>query len=100
MHFLCLLLQALFLVNNQISKIHPKAFQNMGNLRLLYLSYNLLTQVPENLPKNILELRIHDNRISRIHKDAFKGMQSLHVLGMVLWLMKYHRFYGLQEIFL
>ncbi|KAK3536517.1 hypothetical protein QTP86_013841 [Hemibagrus guttatus] len=75
-------LYALFLVNNQISKIHPKAFQNMQKLRLLYLSYNFLTQIPENLPKNILELRIHDNKISRIQKDAFKGMQSLHVLEM------------------
>ncbi|KAI5093440.1 asporin [Silurus meridionalis] len=75
-------LYALFLVNNQISKIHPKAFQNMGKLRLLYLSYNHLTQIPENMPKNILELRIHDNKISRIRKEAFKGMQSLHVLEM------------------
>lgn len=53
----------------------------MEKLQLLYLSYNLLTQIPENLPKNILELRIHDNKISRIQKEAFKGMQSLHVLG-------------------
>ncbi|TSM44104.1 Asporin [Bagarius yarrelli] len=70
------------LSNLYISKIHPKAFQNTEKLRLLYLSYNLLTQIPENLPKNILELRIHDNKISRIQKDAFKGLQSLHVLEM------------------
>ncbi|XP_062842610.1 asporin [Trichomycterus rosablanca] len=75
-------LYALFLVNNRISKIHPKAFQNMDKLRLLYLSYNLLTRVPENLPKNVFELRIHDNKISRIQKGAFRGMQSLHVLEM------------------
>ncbi|KAK1799747.1 hypothetical protein P4O66_006281, partial [Electrophorus voltai] len=73
---------ALFLVNNRISKIHPKAFKNTEKLQLLYLSYNLLTQIPESLPKNILELRLHDNKITKIQKEAFKGMQSLHVLEM------------------
>ena len=73
--------QALFLINNKISKIHPKALKNMDHLRLLYLSYNLLTEIPANLPRNILELRFHGNRINSIQKDAFKGLRSLHVLG-------------------
>ena len=55
----------------------------MEKLQLLYLSYNLLTQIPPNLPQNILELRIHDNKINRVQKEAFKGMRSLHVLGDV-----------------
>lgn len=74
-------LQALFLLNNQISKIHPKAFRNMDKLKILHLSYNLLTQVPENFPKNIQALRLHDNKISRLPKGAFRGMQGLNVLG-------------------
>ena len=53
----------------------------MDHLRLLYLSYNLLTEIPANLPRNILELRFHGNRINSIQKDAFKGLRSLHVLG-------------------
>ncbi|KAK7136806.1 hypothetical protein R3I93_016996 [Phoxinus phoxinus] len=75
-------LYALFLLNNQISKIHPKAFRNMDKLNILHLSYNLLTQVPENLPKNIQALRLHDNKISRLPKGAFRGMQSLNVLEL------------------
>lgn len=53
----------------------------MDHLRLLYLSYNLLTEVPANLPPNVIELRFHENQINRIQKDAFKGLRKLHVLG-------------------
>lgn len=53
----------------------------MTKLKLLYLSYNMLTEIPANLPKSILELRLSDNNINRIRKDAFKGMMSLQVLG-------------------
>lgn len=73
--------QGLFLINNKISKIHPKAFKNMDNLRLLYLSYNQLIEIPANLPPNVIELRFHENQIDRIQKDAFKGLRKLHVLG-------------------
>ncbi|XP_028301989.1 asporin [Gouania willdenowi] len=75
-------LYGLFLINNKISKIHPKAFRNMDNLRLLYLSYNLLTEIPANLPPNVIELRFHENQINRIQKNAFKGLQKLHVLEL------------------
>lgn len=77
----CFNQQGLFLINNKISKIHPKAFKNMDHLKLLYLSYNLLTEIPANLPPNIMELRFHENNINRIQKDAFKGLRKLHVLG-------------------
>lgn len=73
--------QGLFLINNKISKIHPRAFKNMDHLRLLYLSYNLLTEIPANLPPNAIEVRFHENKINRIQKDAFKGLRKLHVLG-------------------
>lgn len=73
--------QGLFLINNKISKIHPKAFRNMDHLRLLYLSYNLLTEIPANLPPNVFELRLHENKINKIQKDAFRGLRKLHVLG-------------------
>lgn len=53
----------------------------MDNLRLLYLSYNLLIEIPANLPPNVIELRFHENQIERIQKDAFKGLRKLHVLG-------------------
>ncbi|XP_032893166.1 asporin [Amblyraja radiata] len=73
-------LYALFLVNNQISKIHPKAFRSIKHLKLLYLSWNLLPQIPNNLPTSILELRIDGNEIKKIQKGDFQGMKFLHVL--------------------
>lgn len=53
----------------------------MDHLRLLYLSYNMLTEIPANLPPNAIELRFHENKIVKIQKDSFKGMKKLHVLG-------------------
>lgn len=53
----------------------------MDHLRLLYLSYNQLKEIPANLPPNIIELRFHENNINRIQKDAFMGLRKLHVLG-------------------
>ncbi|XP_049588490.1 asporin [Syngnathus scovelli] len=75
-------LYGLFLINNRISKIHPQAFKNMNRLRLLYLSYNFLTEIPANLPPNVIELRFHENKINKIQKDAFKGLKKLHVLEL------------------
>ncbi|XP_010765208.1 asporin [Notothenia coriiceps] len=74
-------LHGLFLIHNKISKIHPKAFRNMEHLRLLYLSYNHLTEIPANLPPDVIELRFHENKINKIQKEAFKGLRKLHVLG-------------------
>lgn len=53
----------------------------MDNLRLLYLSYNQLKEVPANLPPNVIELRFHENNINKIQKDAFFGLRKLNVLG-------------------
>ncbi|KAL3058133.1 hypothetical protein OYC64_010337 [Pagothenia borchgrevinki] len=75
-------LHGLFLIHNKISKIHPKAFINMEHLRLLYLSYNHLTEIPANLPPNVIELRFHENKINKIQKEAFKGLRKLHVLEL------------------
>lgn len=54
----------------------------MDNLRLLYLSYNQLREIPANLPPNVIELRFHENNINKIQKDAFRGLTKLHVLGI------------------
>lgn len=55
----------------------------MDNLRLLYLSYNQLREIPANLPPNVIELRFHENNINKIQKDAFRGLTKLHVLGIL-----------------
>lgn len=56
----------------------------MDNLRLLYLSYNQLREIPANLPPNVIELRFHENNINKIQKDAFRGLTKLNVLGIFL----------------
>ncbi|KAI9543184.1 hypothetical protein NQZ68_014115 [Dissostichus eleginoides] len=75
-------LHALILVNNKISTIHPKAFSPLSKLQRLYLSKNILKDMPANMPKSLQELRIHENEISKIKKATFQGMS--HVIVMEL----------------
>ncbi|XP_039617736.1 decorin [Polypterus senegalus] len=75
-------LHALILVNNKITIIHPKAFIPLGKLQRLYLSKNMLKEMPVNMPKSLQELRVHENDISKIKKSSFEGMT--HVIVMEL----------------
>ncbi|MEQ2218701.1 hypothetical protein XENOCAPTIV_006983, partial [Xenoophorus captivus] len=68
---------ALILVNNKITTIHPKAFSPLTKLQRLYLSKNLLKDMPANMPKSLQELRIHENEITKIKKASFQGMLGL-----------------------
>lgn len=74
-------LQTLILVNNKITIIHAKAFSSLVNLERLYLSKNLLKEVPSNIPKSLQELRIHENQITKIKKTNFAGMANVIVMG-------------------
>ncbi|XP_078061454.1 biglycan-like [Mustelus asterias] len=75
-------LYALYLVNNKISKVHPKAFLSMTALQKMYLSKNALVEIPKNLPKSLVELRIHENRIKKVPKEAFRGMKHMNCIEM------------------
>ncbi|KAK3547147.1 hypothetical protein QTP86_015611, partial [Hemibagrus guttatus] len=75
-------LYALSLVNNKISKVHPKAFTPLKHLQKLYFSKNLLTAVPKNLPPSLVELRIHDNRIRKVSAGTFSGLGSMNCIEM------------------
>lgn len=75
-------LYALVLVNNKISKIHPRAFLPLGRMQKLYLSHNLLTTVPKSLPRSLVELRIHDNRIKKIASGAFSGLYNMNCIEL------------------
>ncbi|KAJ8015891.1 hypothetical protein DPEC_G00001260 [Dallia pectoralis] len=75
-------LYALSLVNNKISKVHPKAFVPLKRMQKLYFSRNLLTDIPKNLPPSLVELRIHENRIKKLHEGAFSGMGSMNCIEM------------------
>ncbi|GCB84607.1 hypothetical protein scyTo_0025312, partial [Scyliorhinus torazame] len=71
---------ALYLVNNKISKVHPKAFLSLTVLQKMYLSKNALVEIPKNLPKSLVELRIHENRIKKVPKEAFRGMKNMNCI--------------------
>ncbi|XP_058266866.1 biglycan b [Hemibagrus wyckioides] len=75
-------LYALSLVNNQISKVHPRAFTPLKHLQKLYFSKNLLTAVPKNLPPSLVELRIHDNRIRKVSAGTFSRLGSMNCIEM------------------
>ncbi|XP_035257654.1 decorin-like [Anguilla anguilla] len=75
-------LHALILVNNVITIIHPKAFMPLGKLQRLYLSKNLLKDMPANMPKSLQELRIHENKISKIKKASFQGLVNVIVMEL------------------
>ncbi|KAJ8245304.1 hypothetical protein GJAV_G00269360 [Gymnothorax javanicus] len=75
-------LHALILVNNLITTIHPKAFMPLGKLQRLYLSKNLLKDMPANMPKSLQELRIHENQISKIKKASFEGLVNVIVMEL------------------
>lgn len=101
-------IQALILVNNKITIIHAKAFVPLVNLERLYLSKNMLKEIPSNMPKSVQELRIHENQITKIKKASFTGMVNVIVMGKMgsssqrffqmfalseLCLLKLHRLY-------
>ncbi|KAM9468036.1 decorin [Clarias gariepinus] len=75
-------LHALILVNNKITIIHAKALAPLVNLERLYLSKNMLKDIPNNMPKTVQELRIHENQISKIKKASFTGMVNVIVMEL------------------
>ncbi|XP_072103012.1 biglycan b [Mobula birostris] len=75
-------LYALYLVNNKIKKVHPRAFQPLVSIQKLYMSKNALVEIPKNLPRSLVELRIHDNHITKVPKEAFRGLKSMNCIEM------------------
>ncbi|XP_027024173.1 biglycan a [Tachysurus fulvidraco] len=75
-------LYALILRSNLISRIDPHAFRPLKCLKKLYISHNLLTSIPRNLPKSLVEMRIHDNRIRRVAAGTFSDLENMHVIEM------------------
>uniref|UniRef100_A0A8C8SFH1 Decorin n=1 Tax=Pelusios castaneus TaxID=367368 RepID=A0A8C8SFH1_9SAUR len=75
-------LHALILVNNKISKISPAAFAPLKKLERLYLSKNNLKELPDNMPKSLQELRVHENEITKLRKAVFTGLNNLIVIEL------------------
>ncbi|XP_076015037.1 decorin [Genypterus blacodes] len=75
-------LHALILVNNKITIIHAKALSPLTKLQRLYLSKNMLKDMPANMPKSLQELRIHENAITKIKKSSFQGLSNMIVMEL------------------
>ncbi|XP_059833624.1 decorin [Hypanus sabinus] len=75
-------LHALILVNNKISTVHPKAFAPLVKLQRLYLSKNLLKEIPVNMPSSLQELRVHENEITKVKKNTFDNLSQVYALEM------------------
>ncbi|OCT81715.1 fibronectin leucine rich transmembrane protein 1 S homeolog isoform X1 [Xenopus laevis] len=72
-------IEKLHLDDNSVStvSIEDDAFLDSHQLRLLFLSRNHLSSIPNGLPHTLEELRLDDNRISTIPLHAFKGLNNL-----------------------
>ncbi|KAM3871653.1 biglycan b [Diretmus argenteus] len=75
-------LYALSLVNNKISKVHPRALVPLKHMQKLYFSRNHLTSIPKNLPPSLVELRIHENHIKKVLEGAFSGLGNMNCIEM------------------
>uniref|UniRef100_A0A803JHX6 Biglycan n=1 Tax=Xenopus tropicalis TaxID=8364 RepID=A0A803JHX6_XENTR len=75
-------LYALVIVNNKISKVNDKAFEPMQKMQKLYISKNNLEEIPKNLPKSLVELRIHENKIKKVPKNVFSGLTNMNCIEM------------------
>ncbi|XP_068446179.1 podocan [Clinocottus analis] len=99
-------LYRLHLKSNKIEKIPPGAFDNLPNLRELYLQNNLLSNegmdnetfsqlsslecldlsnnnlsvVPKGLPRNLVLLHLEKNSINSIPKDSLASVRNLEYL--------------------
>ncbi|CAL8255355.1 unnamed protein product [Merluccius merluccius] len=99
-------LHRLHLKSNKLEKIPPGAFDNLSNLRELYLQNNLLSNegmdnltfsqlsslecldlsnnnlsvVPSGLPRNLVLLHLEKNAIREIPKDALASVKNLEYL--------------------
>ena len=68
---------------NKITSFHPSSFLGLHDLRILYLSTNMLETIMGNAFRgldNLEELRLSNNRLVYIHPDAFNRLYELNVL--------------------
>lgn len=73
-------LRDLYLQSNSIAKLEPKTFSKLEKLEVLDLSENKLTTLNEALFKNNIKLEylnINDNKLLRIVPEAFRNLKSL-----------------------
>ncbi|XP_020789331.1 vasorin-like [Boleophthalmus pectinirostris] len=72
--------EQLYIFNNGISTLSAEDFQHLGQLQMLDLSQNQLSEVPDGVFEMLLKLKnldLSSNQISHISKDSFSGLVQL-----------------------
>ncbi|XP_048462667.1 extracellular matrix protein 2 [Rhincodon typus] len=75
------------------SNIDPAAFRGLKKLERLYMDQNLLIQIPPQLPRKLVELKVNDNLLQQLDEEAFqdksllnKNMHLSEMRGLELYL--------------
>ncbi|XP_015974968.2 toll-like receptor 8 [Rousettus aegyptiacus] len=67
---------------NTTFQVSCRAFEEIKNLKVLSLSFNILSEVPHNLPKSLTELYLSNTNTTIIKDDDFKNLENLTVLDL------------------
>ncbi|XP_078065878.1 extracellular matrix protein 2 [Mustelus asterias] len=72
-------LELIDLSRNKIrsSNIDPEAFKRLKKLERLYMDQNLLIQMPLQLPRTLVELKLNDNLLQRLDEETFEGLNKI-----------------------
>ncbi|XP_041047301.1 extracellular matrix protein 2 [Carcharodon carcharias] len=57
--------------------IDRAAFKRLKKLERLYMDQNLLIQIPPQLPRTLVELKINDNLLQRLDEETFQGLGKI-----------------------
>ncbi|XP_077199349.1 toll-like receptor 7 isoform X2 [Paroedura picta] len=63
-------------------QIDSTAFQDLKNLTVLSLKANNLSSIPQNLPRSLTKLYIHNNQIQNISQHDLNYLHNLEVLDL------------------
>ena len=78
-------LEVLYLGYNPLKILPEDIFKELKSLRVLYLWSNSLTELPSDLfsgLSNLTELHLSNNSLVNLPKDLFQGLKRLRLLGL------------------
>ncbi|XP_051873553.1 extracellular matrix protein 2 [Pristis pectinata] len=72
-------LELIDLSRNRIpsSNIDQAAFKKLKKLERLYLDGNLLLQIPPQLPRTLVELKVNENLLQQLDEQTFHGLSKI-----------------------
>lgn len=76
------MLRLITLNDNQIMKVHHRAFQHLEHLEEVWLTHNHMVYIPHMLPSNLKKLYMDFNRMEQIEGSLFKNDSMLELLSV------------------